>query len=142
MNILVAGSRSFQEKWEDGMLISGWTQRMMNDVLTAALDTLGLMDSVGAMDHIIVHGGARGVDQMAGKWALDLALGVDVHPADWEKYGKRAGYLRNAEMVKIADAAIIVWDKTSKGTQHSIRLAHDKGIPYVVVARSPLVRFS
>lgn len=128
MNLLVAGSRSFQPIWRNGNLVSGWTQAMMSSALTAGLEMLG-----GGGFDTVIHGAAKGVDQMAGEWALELGLGIDAHPADWNKHGKRAGYVRNSEMVEIADAAIIVWDGTSKGTRHSIRLCHDKPIPYVVL---------
>ena len=132
MNLLVAGSRDFQPVWENGTLKSGWTQAQMSNTLSAALEAL--RESVS----VVVHGAARGVDQMAGEWAIELGLAVDAHPADWNNLGKRAGYVRNAEMVKIADCAIFVWDGKSKGTRHSIRLVHDKGIPYVVVIKNPL----
>ena len=40
----------------------------------------------------------------------------------WDLYGKKAGYMRNEEMAKVADGAIIFWDGESKGTKHMIDL--------------------
>lgn len=97
-------------------------------------DALG---ALGANVTEVVQGSARGVDQMAGQWAVELGLTMTAMPANWDKYGKRAGYIRNAEMVKLADCAIILWDRVSKGARHTIRLAHDKPIPYIVIARDP-----
>ena len=44
-------------------------------------------------------------------------------PADWDKYGKAAGYKRNEEMARNADALIAFWDGKSRGTKHMIDLA-------------------
>ncbi len=44
-------------------------------------------------------------------------------PADWEKFGKKAGYIRNEEMAKYSDSCIVFWDGKSKGTKHMIELA-------------------
>lgn len=43
-------------------------------------------------------------------------------PADWEKYGRKAGYLRNDQMARYTDVAIILWDGQSRGTKHMIDL--------------------
>jgi hypothetical protein len=76
----------------------------------------------------VVSGGARGVDALGELWAEQNSKTVVRFPADWEKYGKRAGYLRNEQMAGFADALIAVWDGTSKGTQHMINLAQKQGI--------------
>ena len=57
-------------------------------------------------------------------------------PADWDKYGKSAGFIRNKEMVDIADAAIIFWDGDSKGTKDTIERVQNKGIPYTKKKKS------
>jgi hypothetical protein len=49
-------------------------------------------------DATIVTGGARGVDTIADFYAKHLGMSTEVYPANWDKYGKRAGYLRNCEM--------------------------------------------
>jgi hypothetical protein len=49
---------------------------------------------------VVVHGGAPGADSLAGDIAgRILGLQVEVHPADWAKYGKAAGPIRNQEML-------------------------------------------
>ena len=42
---------------------------------------------------------------------------------EWDKFGKRAGYIRNEEMAQYADACVCFWDYQSKGTKHMINLA-------------------
>lgn len=49
---------------------------------------------------ILVHGGARGADNIAGYVGERLGFIVRVYPADWDQYGKRAGPLRNVLMLE------------------------------------------
>lgn len=71
----------------------------------------------------IVSGGARGADKLGERYAKEHNLSLKVFPADWDKYGKRAGYIRNEEMAKYANCLIAFWDGQSKGTAHMIDLA-------------------
>lgn len=70
----------------------------------------------------VISGGARGIDQRAAAAARENGLAVREYPADWDRYGKRAGYLRNEEMVKAADLVIAFWDGESPGTKLTIGL--------------------
>lgn len=82
----------------------------------------------------VVHGAARGVDRIAGQEAEKLGLLVEAHPADWDRFGKSAGYRRNAEMIALgADLVLAFWDGKSRGTQHTIELARGAGIPVEVI---------
>jgi hypothetical protein len=56
-----------------------------------------------------------------------------VHPALWDKYGKRAGYLRNQDIVDDADAMVAFLAPHSRGTKNSVGLANKKGIPVHIV---------
>lgn len=71
----------------------------------------------------IVSGTARGADQLGERYATDRGYQIKKFPADWNKFGKSAGYIRNEEMAKYADALIAFWDGKSKGTEHMINLA-------------------
>ncbi len=81
----------------------------------------------------IVSGTARGADQLGEWYANERGLAVKRFPADWELYGKSAGYRRNAQMAEYADAAVIFWDGISRGSRHMINLAKEKGLPVRVV---------
>jgi hypothetical protein len=70
----------------------------------------------------IACGGARGVDTLAERYALQCGIPCKVFPADWEKHGRRAGSLRNEAMAKYADFGVAVWDGQSRGTAHMIGL--------------------
>jgi alkanesulfonate monooxygenase SsuD/methylene tetrahydromethanopterin reductase-like flavin-dependent oxidoreductase (luciferase family) len=70
---------------------------------------------------------------MAGlKWAEQLGVKVARFPADWDTYGKRAGYLRNEQMAEYADALFAIWDGESKGTKHMIDIMLSKKKPVYV----------
>lgn len=47
----------------------------------------------------VVHGGCQGVDTLAGEVAKKMGFTVEVHPAQWNIYGKSAGPIRNREMI-------------------------------------------
>lgn len=81
---------------------------------------------------LIVTGGARGVDSLAERYASENGMDIYIIPADWNKYGKAAGYIRNEEMHRhIASfehrGCIAFWDGKSKGTAHSFELAKKYG---------------
>jgi hypothetical protein len=71
----------------------------------------------------IVSGTANGADKLGERYAHENGYTIKMFPADWDKYGKSAGYKRNAQMAEYADALIAFWDTKSKGTKHMIDLA-------------------
>lgn len=72
---------------------------------------------------VIVCGMARGADTLGERYAKANGIRVEYYPADWNKYGKSAGYIRNEQMAKNADALIAFWDGKSKGTKNMIDVA-------------------
>ena len=68
----------------------------------------------------VISGGAQGVDKLGERWALENNIPVKRFLADWIKHGKAAGPIRNSEMVKIAECAIVIWDGISRGSQDTI----------------------
>lgn len=80
----------------------------------------------------VVSGTARGVDKLGERYAKVSGIPIKQFPADWNNYGKSAGYRRNNEMAKYADALIAVWDGESKGTASMIELAEKWGLKVFV----------
>lgn len=68
----------------------------------------------------VISGGARGADMLGELWAMDHGIPFQVFPADWNKWGKSAGYIRNKEMADNAEALIALWDAESRGTNDMI----------------------
>lgn len=87
---------------------------------------------------LVVHGGAKGTDRMAGDWAWEHGWTQEVHHPDWAGLGKKAGMVRNKEMAKVSDAAVFFWDEESPGTQASVAMAKGKGIPVRVIPFAPI----
>lgn len=81
----------------------------------------------------IVSGTARGADRLGEVYAYSKGYSVKRFPADWEKHGKAAGAIRNAEMADYCDAAIIFWDQKSKGTKNIIEQMEKRDKPYRLI---------
>ena len=84
-------------------------------------------------DVVIVSGGANGADKLAEKYCFEKNIKIIVFNAEWNKYGKSAGFKRNAEMInfikeKEKNGVLAFWDMESKGTEHSIKLARKENI--------------
>lgn len=108
MRVIVCGSR-------------GWHDR---DRVSERLARLP-----GTDDTVIVHGNARGADWIAHQEAQKLGLLVEPHPADWDRYKKAAGFIRNEEMAAAgADLCIAFWDGRSTGTYDMMERARKHGI--------------
>ena len=80
---------------------------------------------------VLIQGGARGVDKLAAEWAKNNDIPCEEISANWKKYGKKAGFMRNLEMAEHADALIAIWDGKSKGTKNMMNIAEKKNIPYL-----------
>lgn len=76
----------------------------------------------------VISGGARGVDTLGERWARENNIPVERHEANWKKYGKSAGMIRNKIMADNAEALIAVWDGKSHGTKAMITIAVQQGL--------------
>lgn len=82
---------------------------------------------------IIISGGARGADTLGEKYAQDEGFSLEVFPANWNKFGKSAGFRRNEQMAEVADALIAFWDGKSHGTKHMIEIMENKNLLVKIV---------
>lgn len=88
-------------------------------------------------EHVtLLHGTAQGVDRSAARIAKDRGWRVFARPAAWEIQGRRAGLIRNAEMVDEAmgmgadhTVCLAFWDGESRGTKHCMTYAANSGLP-------------
>ena len=81
----------------------------------------------------VLCGEARGPDTWGRLWAEQQGIPVISYPADWERYRRSTGMIRNREMIGAADAVLALWDGKSKGTGQAIALAKRRGIPVYLV---------
>lgn len=82
---------------------------------------------------VVVSGAAAGADSLGEAWAAERGVRCERYPADWDRYGKRAGYLRNSQMADVAGYAIVFWDGKSKGSENMVNIAISKGLWVKVV---------
>lgn len=86
----------------------------------------------------VVCGLARGADTFGAKWAYHANIPIARFPADWERYGKRAGNIRNREMGDYADAGIgFIWPG-SRGTEHMMNYLKHLNKPCFMVYNGEL----
>ena len=120
MLVLVCGDR----KWTD----SNFIRKTLLDL------KLSLWNDKG--EHItILQGGAKGADLIAGQWGKDEHLEVIEVPAEWDLYGKRAGPIRNNEMLKMNPDLVIAFHnniESSKGTKDMVYKARKAGIKTII----------
>lgn len=90
----------------------------------------------------IVSGGARGADALGEYFAEAHGIPVKKFPADWDKHGKAAGFIRNKEMAEYADALLLLWDGKSKGSENMLLEAARRGLRiYVYIVKTGLKNF-
>lgn len=80
---------------------------------------------------VVVSGGAKGVDTLAERYAKECTAtaAAMVFKPDWDTHGKKAGILRNADIIDAAEYCIAFPSHSGKGTQDSIKRANAKKIP-------------
>lgn len=111
--VIIAGSRSFNN------------YEMLKAKCSALL--------ANRQEIVIVSGCAQGADRLGEQYAKEMGYPVERHPANWDKYGKSAGFRRNEEMAKCSEALIAFWDGQSRGTKHMIEYAKKNGLAVRVI---------
>ena len=82
---------------------------------------------------VVVSGGAKGADKICASVAASRGYQVVEHIPDWDKYGKRAGFLRNEDIIKDSDFVLCFWDGISKGSANSLSIAKRLKKPTLIV---------
>jgi hypothetical protein len=100
MNVIIAGSRDIED---------------YNALKQAIKDS-------GFKIKRVISGKARGADRLGERWAMENGIEIHGYRAKWEKWGNSAGFKRNQDMAMAADAAIVLWDGMSKGSNHMINI--------------------
>lgn len=119
MKVLVTGGRTFTDR----------------DWLWAALDFLNSMSPITE----IIEGGAPGADVRAGEWAYHREVRCIVMPAQWEKYGRGAGFIRNGEMAKLKPNIVLACPG-GKGTAHMVEVAKAAKLNVIHLDKMPVAK--
>lgn len=115
--VVVAGSRTFTN------------YELLKNKLLTILTHKSMSHTV-----IIVSGGARGADLLGERFAKEFNAPIEQFVPDWDEFGKSAGYRRNEQMAEVANAVIVFMKAGgSKGSQHMINIAKEKGLPTRVI---------
>ena len=86
---------------------------------------------------IIIHGACRGADNLGGIVAKELGFEVLEFPADWTKYGRSAGPIRNRQMLDEKPTLVLAFHNNiskSKGTADTVREAKRRKIPVEIIS--------
>ena len=124
LSLIIAGSRTFND------------YRFFRDKCDFYLKNYLVFDKKEYKKNpniIIISGCARGPDEMGIIYAAHNFIPVIEFPADWEKFGKAAGHIRNREMAEYANrytkgALLCFWDGKSRGSKHMIDIAEKAGM--------------
>jgi hypothetical protein len=112
MRVLITGGRDFDDV----------------EMLNQTLDKLHSEHSFT----VLIHGDASGADRLAGQWAESKSIAVEAYPADWKKFGKAAGPIRN-QMMLAEKPELLVAFPGGKGTADMVAKAKKAGLNVVVV---------
>ena len=121
IKILITGDRN----WKDHIVIG--------EAILRAVKESNIVNS--AHEVTIVHGGARGADTIAGEIGEQFGFKVRRMPAQWEKYGRAAGPIRNQQMLdenKDIDICLSFHHnlELSKGTRDMVNRVNKAGISH------------
>ena len=112
MKVLVCGGRDYAN-WKKGFAI---------------LDMVSLTDEIE-----IVNGGASGADAMSSEWAKLRGRPFKEYPADWQTHGRRAGPIRNQQMLSAESPDAVIAFPGGLGTADMVRRAKAAGMRVVEV---------
>ena len=71
---------------------------------------------------LVISGGAAGADSYGEQFARLRNIPVKILRPDWNREGKKAGFLRNVDIIKACSVCVAFWDGKSHGTKHDIQL--------------------
>lgn len=121
VRILITGSRA-------------WPAEAINEITQLLGQTISKYKKE---DITIIHGACpTGVDAMANWIAWHWGLKIEQHPADWSTYGKRAGFVRNAEMVQSGvDICLAFVYNKSNGASMTVDLCKKNKIQVFIIEK-------
>lgn len=80
----------------------------------------------------VISGGAKGIDTIGENWAKENNIETQIFIPDWDKYGKKAGFIRNEDIIKNCDICLAIWDGGSNGTKNDFELCEKYHKPLLI----------
>ena len=90
-----------------------------------------VLDSLDKIELVIIEGGARGADTMASCWAAFNSVECLTFHANWNKYGRGAGHIRNQQMLDEGKPDLVIAFPGGKGTANMISRAKKAGVDVI-----------
>lgn len=109
------------------VLVTGGRHYADREFLYAALDALHAEHGF----RLLIHGGATGADALAQDWAEHRGVVPQAYPADWTKYRKAAGPIRNRQMLDEGKPDLVVAFPGGDGTANMVSIAKRAGVPVI-----------
>ena len=81
---------------------------------------------------IIISGASSGADAIGERYAAENGFEIEKYPADWKRFGRKAGPIRNRQLAELCDIAICFWNENSKGTKSMIDCARKLGKEVII----------
>lgn len=111
MRVLITGGRGFTDR----------------EMLYGVLDLLHAQHGFT----LLIHGDADGADRMGGEWATERGVEPKACPANWKRYRRAAGPIRNRAMLK-EDPEMLVAFPGGNGTRDMVQVVKDAGLPTIL----------
>ena len=111
---------------ERSVLVCGGRDYDNVDKMYSVLDELDMTE--------IISGHARGADQMAEMYADERGIDVTIFPAEWNKHGRAAGFIRNKQMLDEGQPDLVVAFPGGRGTANMVDLAKKAGVSVLEVS--------
>lgn len=144
MRVLICGGRDFAalERWPDGQIKrmgKGWKEfswgyQYLNDLADMRFPRWPEDEYDNCMYNVvIISGGAKGADNLGEDWSVVNWTELERYPADWETHGKKAGILRNIQMLEQGKPDLVIAFPGGRGTAHMVRIAKEAGVEVIEV---------
>lgn len=108
INVIIAGTRTFKN------------YKLMCTVMKVIREKYPCIQ--------IISGGAKGADKLGELYALKHKIPYTVYEAEWDKYGKKAGFKRNEQMAQIGQVLVLFWNGDSSGSRDMLHLGIQYGL--------------
>lgn len=109
MRILVCGGRDYDDAHEVSIALTAYLRKF----------------------DVLICGMARGADRLAYDFAKEHGIPVEEYPADWSKYPKAAGPIRNQEMLDKGKPDVVIYFPGGNGTADMVARAQKQGVKCV-----------